>query len=105
MFPPKSNISAVDFFFTTMVVSNTTEANRTNEDDDLEGLFYDDVDGHYPFHRTEVKVPLLVLYTLVFIFAFFGKYNTSPMYSRVHIYVVHPQVEGAQPLCFLLDGG
>lgn len=29
----------------------------------------------YIFHQTSVKVPLLLLYTLVFILAFFGEYK------------------------------
>lgn len=32
----------------------------------------------YIFHQTAVKVPLLLLYTLVFILAFFGKYKVPP---------------------------
>ena len=44
--------------------------NSSSADDDLE---YDD----YIFHRTEVKVPLFMFYTLVFIFAFFGEYNVQ----------------------------
>lgn len=35
----------------------------------------------YIFHQTAVKVPLLLLYTVVFILAFFGKYNL-PCFPR-----------------------
>lgn len=35
----------------------------------------------YIFHQTQVKVPLLLLYTLVFILAFFGKYPFKPWSS------------------------
>ncbi|MPC57624.1 hypothetical protein E2C01_051609 [Portunus trituberculatus] len=43
----------------------------------------------YIFHQTAVKVPLLLLYSVVFVFAFFGEYNTafSNTFWLVHVYL------------------
>ncbi|XP_068229147.1 trissin receptor [Palaemon carinicauda] len=70
MFPPDANMGATDYPAPALTLNSSAEVNGT--DQGLENLWYDDSEGHYLFHRLEVKVPLLVLYSLVFVLAFFG---------------------------------
>ncbi|XP_064120870.1 trissin receptor-like [Macrobrachium nipponense] len=65
--PPRSAVTAIP------VNTSSAAVNETDQGDAVDILLFDeDSEGYYLFHRLEVKVPLLVIYTLVFIFAFFG---------------------------------
>lgn len=37
----------------------------------------------YIFHQPQVKIPLLILYSVVFVLAFFGEYSSSFNFNRI----------------------